>query len=100
MSVVEKQRRPTPFLAFVTATFLFGWLLGLVCVFKVWSLLQAPRWMMFSGVGYVVFMLVPAFTGFFTGWLSGRLMSRGWGGTPLRMLAAGVCGLVAGLFAL
>jgi hypothetical protein len=45
-------------------------------------------------------MLLPAAMGSGIAWLSGRLVSRGWGGGSLRMLAAGVCGLVAGLFAL
>jgi hypothetical protein len=81
-------------------TFLFGWLIGLASVLKLWRLLHAPRWMMMSGVGYVTFMLTPAATGFAVAWLSGRLVSRGWGGAPLRMLAAGVCGLMAGLLVL
>jgi hypothetical protein len=100
VSVVETQRRPTPFLAFVTATFLLGWLLGVVCVFKVWSLLQAPRWMMFSGAGYVSFVLAPIVLGVAVTVLSGKMCSRGWGGSPVRMLAVGVCGLVLGLVAL
>jgi hypothetical protein len=89
-----------PFLVLVAGTFVFGWALGFLVLLKTWQLVHAPRWMMFSGVGYVLFMLIPAMTGFFTGWLSGRLVARGWGGAPLRMLAAGACGLVAGLFAL
>jgi len=94
------ERRGSSFLAFVTGTFLFGWLIGLMTVFKLWQLMHAPRWMMVSGVGYVTFMLTPAVTGFVVAWLSGRLVSRGWGGAPLRMLAAGVCGLMAGLLVL
>jgi hypothetical protein len=94
------ERRGSSFLAFVTGTFLFGWLVGFVAVLKLWHLLHAPRWMMVSGVGYVTFMLFPAVTGFLVAWLCGRLVSRGWGGAPLRMLAVGVCGLMAGLLVL
>ena len=94
------QPRPAPFLAFVTSTFLLGWLLGLVVVFKVWTLLQAPRWMMFSGAGYVSFMLAPIVVGVCVTLLSGKLFSRGWGGSPVRMLVLGVFGLVVGLAAL
>src|SRR4030095_13239006 len=38
---------------FVAGTFLFGWLLGLAIVLKLWHLAHAPRWMLVSGVGYV-----------------------------------------------
>jgi hypothetical protein len=94
------ERSPVSFLAFVTGTFLLGWLGGFVAVFKVWHLAHAPRWMMFSGVGYVSFMLVPAITGFFITRLAGQLVARGWGGAPLRLFAAGLCGLLAGLLVL
>jgi hypothetical protein len=94
------ERRSTSFLAFVTGTFFFGWVAGFVVVFKLWQLGRAARWMMLSGIGYVTFMLVPAMIGFGIAWLSGRLVARGWGGTPLRLLAVGVCGLLAGLLAL
>ena len=85
---------------FVTGTFAFGWALGFVVVFKLWQLAHAPRWMMFSGVGYVTFMLAPPISGFAVARLAGRLVARGWGGAPLRWLAAGVCGLLAGFLAL
>jgi hypothetical protein len=94
------ERRPSSLSAFVTGTFVFGWAIGLASVLKLWQLVNAPRWMMWSGVGYVSFMLVPAGLGFLTAWLSRRLVARGWGGAPLRVAAAGVCGLLVGLLAL
>lgn len=84
----------------MTLPFLLGWLLGVVGVFKAWTLLGAPRWMMFSGAGYVSFMLVPVLVGAVVTLLSGKLWSRGWGGSPVYLLALGVCGLVLGLVAL
>jgi len=84
----------------VTATFVFGWVAGLVVVLKLWQLAQAPRWMMWSGTGYVSLMLVPAASGFVVARLARRLVARGWGGTPLRMAAVGVLGLLAGLLVL
>jgi hypothetical protein len=94
------ERRGSPFRAFVTGTFVFGWVSGLAVVLKLWQIVQAPRWLMFSGAGYVSFMLVPATAGVLAAWLSGRLVKRGWGGAPLGMAAAGVCGLLAGLLVL
>jgi hypothetical protein len=90
----------TSFVALVTGTFLFGWVAGVLVVVKSWHLLQAPRWMLVSGAGYVVLMLVPILCGFAVTRVSGRLVSRGWGGLPLRGLALGLCGLVAGLMAI
>ena len=98
--LIGAERRPSSFVGFVTASFMFGWVVGLVLVLKAWNLAHAPRWMMLSGVGYVTFMLFPAVIGAGIAWLSGRLVARGWGGTSLRLLAVGVCGLVGGLCAL
>lgn len=100
VSTLTTAQRPHAFLAFVTGTFLFGWLGGIATIYKVWQLVHAPRWMMFTGVGYVTFMLLPMVSGVIAAMVSGRLVSRGWGGAPLRMLALGVCGAVAGLFVL
>ena len=89
----------SPFAALVAATFLFGWVAGLVVVFKLWHLAHAPRWMLLSGVGYVTLMLPPAITGFALAWTAGRLAMRGWGPASLGLAGAGVLGLVAGLLA-
>src|SRR5262245_12641815 len=98
---IGAEQRPSSFLTFVTSTFMFGWVVGFAIVLKAWHLAHGPRWMlMMSGIGYVTFMLVPAATGFLIAWLARRLVTRGWGTASLRMLAAGVCGLVVGLFAL
>jgi hypothetical protein len=88
------------FSAFVGVTFLFGWVAGVLLVLKSWHLLNVSRWVMFSGAGYVTLMLVPVLCGFTCTRVAGRLVSRGWGGAPLRLLALGVCGLVAGLMAI
>jgi hypothetical protein len=87
-------------LAHVIGAFTFGWLLGLVVVFKLWHLAHAPRWMMFSGMGYVSLMMAPTLVGFAFARVIGRLAARGWRGAPLGMIGVGVCGLVAGLLAL
>jgi hypothetical protein len=92
--------RASSFAAFLAATFVFGWLLGLAIVFKLWHLAQAPRWMMFSGVGYVSLMLPPALTGFAMAWSMVRLAARGWGRASLGLAGAGAVGLVAGLLVL
>jgi hypothetical protein len=94
------ERRPSSVSAFVTGTFVFGWAIGLASVLKLWQLVHAPRWMMWSGVGYVSFMLAPPAVGFLLTWLARHLVARGWGGGPLRAAAAGVCGLLAGLLVL
>ena len=70
--------RHFPFSAFVAGTFLFGWLLGLAVVLKLWHLSQAPRWMILSGVGYVTLMLPPTISGVTLAWCAGRLAARGW----------------------
>jgi len=90
----------SPFAALVAGTFLFGWLSGLVVVFKLWRISHAPGWMVLSGVGYVTLMLPPAITGFTLAWCAGRLAARGWGTPSLGLAGAGVLGLVAGLLAL
>lgn len=87
-------------LAYVIGAFTFGWLLGVVVVFKLWHLAHAPRWMMFSGMGYVSLMMAPAIVGFGFARVVGRLGARGWRGAPLGMIGLGVCGLVAGFLAL
>jgi hypothetical protein len=101
VSAREAQTSPVvgfPFVGFVTGSFAFGWLLGLLAVLRIWHLAQAPRWMMFTGVGYVSLMLAPAIIGFgFTRGM-GRLAARGWGSGSLVMFATGLGGLVAGLY--
>jgi hypothetical protein len=92
--------RTSPFSAFVAGTFLFGWLLGVAVVFKLWHLAEAPRWMILSGVGYVTLMLPPAITGFTSAWCASRLAARGWGPASLGLVGAGVLGLVVGLLVL
>jgi hypothetical protein len=84
----------------VAGTFVFGWLVGLALVFRLWELAGAPRWMMFSGAGYVSLMLGPAVAGIMSSRAMGRLAGRGWGGASLGMLGAGLVGLVSGLYAL
>jgi hypothetical protein len=88
------------YLPFVISAFAFGWALGLAVVFKLWLLSHAPRWMIFSGMGYVSLMMAPSVGGFFFARWIGRLASRGWRGAPLGLVGLGVCGLVAGLLAL
>jgi hypothetical protein len=88
------------YLPFVIGAFAFGWMLGLLVVFKLWHLSHAPRWMMFSGMGYVSLMMAPAFVAFGFARAVGRLAVRGWRGAPLGLVGLGVCGLVAGLLAL
>ena len=88
------------FAAFVAATFLFGWVGGLLLVLKSWHLFHATRWLMVSGAGYVTLMLIPIMCGFACARIAGHLVRRGWSGTPLRVLALGVCGLVAGVMAI
>jgi hypothetical protein len=90
----------SPLSAFVTGTFLFGWLLGVAVVLKLWHLSEAPRWMVLSGVGYVTLMLPPALTGFALAWCAARLSARGWGPAALSLAGAGAAGLVAGLLVL
>ena len=90
----------TSYLPFVVGTFACGWVLGLLVIFKLWHLAHAPRWMMFSGMGYVSLMMAPAFVGFGFASVIRRLASRGWRGAPLGLFGLGVCGLVAGLLAL
>jgi hypothetical protein len=55
---------------------------------------------MVSGAGYVTLMLIPIMCGFVCARIAGHLVRRGWGGAPLRVLALGVCGLVAGVMAI
>jgi len=99
--VLARAATRTPsFFAIIAGTFLFGWLLGLAIVFKVWHLAHAPRWMIVSGVGYVTLMLPPAITGFALAWCAGRMSARGWGPASLGLAGAGVVGLVTGLLVL
>ncbi len=88
------------FCAFVVGTFFFGWLLGVVVVFKLWQLAHAPRWLVLSGIGSVSFLMAPILSGALFSRALGRLASRGWRGAPLGLIGLGVCGLVAGLLAL
>lgn len=92
--------RRSQFATFVAGSFLFGWLLGLAIVLKLWQLSQAPRWLLVSGVGYVSLILPPTITGFTLAWSTGRLAARGWGRPSLGLAAVGVVGLVAGLLVL
>ena len=85
---------------FLAATFLFGWGAGLLLVLKSWHLFHGTRWLMVSGAGYVTLMLIPIMCGFTCARVAGHLVRRGWSGMPLRMLALGVCGLVAGVMAI
>jgi hypothetical protein len=84
----------------VSLAFLLGWSAGLLTVWKSWQLFHASRWIMVSGAGYVTLMLIPTMCGFVCARLASRLASRGWGGAPLRALALGIGGLVAGLLAI
>ena len=100
--VVESSvaRSAAGFAAFVSATFLLGWVSGLLLVLKSWHLFHATRWIMVSGAGYVTLMLIPIMCGFACARIAGHLVRRGWSGAPLRVLALGVCGLVAGVMAI
>jgi hypothetical protein len=91
---------PSRFLQFVAMTFGFGWLVGLAIVFKLWLVADAPRWMIFSGIGYVSLMLAPPLLGFVCARTMGWLASRGFAGAPLGLVGLGVAGLVAGFCAL
>jgi hypothetical protein len=91
---------PSRFLQFVAMTFGFGWLVGLAIVFKLWLVADAPRWMIFSGIGYVSLMLAPPLLGFVCARGMGWLASRGFAGAPLGLVGLGVAGLVAGFCAL
>ncbi len=81
-------------------TFVFGWLLGVAVVFKLWQLANAPRWIVFSGMGTVTFLMAPVIGGVLFSRGIGRLASRGWRGAPLGLVGLGACGLVVGLLAL
>jgi hypothetical protein len=96
----SRSRVAASFAAFVAATFLFGWVSGLLLVLKSWHLFHATRWLMVSGAGYVTLMLIPIMCGFACARIAGHLVCRGWSGAPLRVLALGVCGLVAGVMAI
>jgi hypothetical protein len=96
--VAQEAEKSSPFGSFVAGAFAFGWLLGLVAVLRIWDLVHAPRWMLFGGVGYVTLMLAPALVGFAFVRGMGQLASRGWGTASLGLLAAGLGGLVAGLY--
>ena len=86
--------------AFIGGAFFYGWLLGLAVVFKLWQLAHAPRWMIFSGMGYVSLMMAPALVGFLFACGIGRLAARGWRGAPLGLIGLGAGGLVIGFLAL
>jgi len=94
------RRRFSPFAVFVAATFALGWASGLTLILKLWHLAAVPRWMIFSGVGYVSLILGPPLLGFVLARFMGRLASRGFGGAPLGLLGLGVVGLVLGICAL
>ncbi len=88
------------FVGFVGATFLFGWVGGLLLGLKSGHLIHATRWLMVTGAGYVTLMFIPIMSGFACARIAGHLVRRGWSGAPLRVLALGVCGLVAGVMAI
>ena len=98
--MLARSGRVSPFAVFVAGTFLLGWAAGLAIVLKVWQLANAPRWMLFSGVGYVTLMLAPPLCGFTFARTMGRLAGRGFGGAPVGLLGLGLLGLVAGFCAL
>jgi hypothetical protein len=98
--VSVRARAPSRFSQFVAMTFGFGWLVGLAVVFKLWQVSDAPRWMVFSGIGYVTWMLAPPLLGFVCARAMGWLAGRGFAGAPLGLLGLGVVGLVAGFMAL
>jgi hypothetical protein len=98
--VSEDEPRVRSFLATVAGTFMLGWVLGVVAVLKLWQLSGAPRWMMVTGAGYVIFMILPIASGFALTKVLSRLISRGWTGSSLGFLVLGLCALVAGLFTL
>jgi hypothetical protein len=87
-------------LALLIGAFVFGWLLGAVIVFKLWQLAHAPRWLVFSGMGIVSFLMAPCFGGVLFSRSIGRLAARGWRGAPLGLIGLGAGGLVVGLLAL
>ena len=87
-------------LALVIGSFVLGWLLGVGIVFKLWQLAHAPRWLVFSGMGTVSFLMAPCLVGVLFSRAIGRLAARGWRGAPLGLIGLGACGLVAGLLAL
>ena len=99
-TAAQAERRVPSFPLLVAGTFVFGWLLGLAAVLKMWHVASPPGWLMFSGASYVTLMLAPALGGFLFVRVFGRLAGRGWGGPSLGMFSAGVAGLVAGLWAL
>jgi hypothetical protein len=92
------EQKSSPFVGFVAGAFAFGWIAGLLAVLRIWHLSDAPRWMLWSGVGYISLMLAPAIVGFGFARGVGRLAGRGWGGSSLALLALGLGGLVAGLY--
>jgi hypothetical protein len=92
--------RAQPYLVLVIGTFVVGWLFGVAIVFKLWQLAHAPRWLVFSGMGMVSFLMAPCFGGVLFSRVIGRLARRGWRGAPLGLIGLGACGLVVGLLAL
>jgi hypothetical protein len=100
VAVDSQSRRAQPYLALVIGTFVFGWLLGVAIVFKLWQLAHAPRWLVFSGMSTVSFLMAPVVSGVLFSRGIGRLASRGWRGAPLGLVGLGACGLVVGLLAL
>jgi hypothetical protein len=92
--------RAQPYLVLVIGTFVLGWLFGVAIVFKLWQLAHAPRWLVFSGMGMVSFLMAPCFGGVLFSRTIARLAQRGWRGAPLGLIGLGACGLVVGLLAL
>jgi hypothetical protein len=84
----------------VIGTFVFGWLLGVAVIFKLWQLAHAPRWLVCSGMSTVSFLMAPIISGVVFSRGIGRLASRGWLGAPLGLVGLGACGLIVGLLAL
>ena len=87
--------------AFVAGTFLFGWLLGLASVFKLWQLSHAPRWLVLSGDGLRDFDGRPMLSGCAVLVVRRAGWRRAAGGRASLALAGLAClGLVAGLLVL
>ena len=89
-----------PLWVVVTAVFVVGWLLGIAAVAKSWQLSHAARGLIFSGAGYVTFMLLPLAFGFLFTRLTSRLIGGGWGTGPTKLVLLGAAVLVLGFLGL
>ena len=90
--------RGLSFPAFVAATFVHGWVLGLLTVLRGSRMVHSPGWlMMTSGWGYILVMLVPIGCGIVVVRLAARLAVRGWGSAGVGLALLGLAGAVGGL---